>query len=96
MDFAGYLPVETFINKWNYGGTLAFGYEFPFSEFVGGLIEFSVSPDLSAQYNQQQDISFSSPVSGQNVTLRKQQIRNVSFELTMGFRFLHKVVYLDN
>ena len=95
-DFAGYLPVETFINKWNYGGTLAFGYEFPFSEFVGGLIEASVSPDLSAQYNQEQDISFSSPVSGESVTLRRQKVRNVTFELTFGFRFLHKVVYIDD
>ena len=95
IDFAGYLPVETFINKWNYGATLAFGYEFPFSEFVGGLIEASVSPDLSFQYNQEQDISFSSPVSGQSVTLRRQKVRNVTFELTFGFRFLHKVIYLD-
>lgn len=95
IDFAGYLPVETFINKWNYGATLAFGYEFPFSEFVGGLIEASVSPDLSFQYNQEQDISFVSPVSGQSVTLRRQKVRNVTFELTFGFRFLHKVIYLD-
>ncbi len=95
-QFAGFLPLNTFVNKWNYGASLAFGYEFPFSEFVGGIIEASVNPDLSFQYDQQQSFTIISPVTGRNENLPAQRIRNVTFELTVGFRFLHKVIYLDD
>ncbi len=94
-EFAGYFPIEGFVNKWNYGATVAFGYEFSFSEFVGGLIEASIHPDLSFQYQQPRDIGVISPITGQGITLREQQIRNISFEISVGFRFLHKVIYLD-
>lgn len=95
-QYAGFLPLNTFVNKWNYGATLSAGYEFPFSEFVGGLVEVSVNPDLSNQYDQQQSFTIISPVNGQNVSLPAQKIRNVTFELTVGFRFLHKVIYIDD
>ena len=94
-EFAGYFPIEGFVNKWNYGATASFGYEFPFSEFVGGLIEASIHPDLSFQYQQPGGIGVISPINGQSIVLREQQIRNITFELTVGFRFLHKVIYLD-
>lgn len=95
-EYAGYFPIEAYTNKWNYGATFAFGYEFPFSEFVGGLIEASINPDLSYQYQQPGNIRVISPLTGQGVTLREQQIRNITFELSVGFRFLHKVIYLDD
>ncbi len=95
-EFAGFLPLNTFVNKFNYGATLSVGYEFPFSEFVGGLIEASVNPDLSNQYDQPQSFTIISPVNGQNVSLPAQTVRNVTFELTVGFRFLHKVIYIDD
>jgi len=94
-EFAGYFPIEGFVNKWNYGATASFGYEFPFSEFVGGLIEASISPDFSQQYQQPGGIGVISPITGSAITLREQQIRNITFELTVGLRFLHKVIYLD-
>ena len=94
-EFAGYFPIEGFVNKWNYGASASFGYEFPFSEFVGGLIEASIHPDLSFQYQQPGGIGVISPITGQSVVLREQQIRNVTFELSIGFRFLHKVIYVD-
>lgn len=95
-EFAGYFPIEGFVNKFNYGASVSFGYEFPFSEFVGGLIEATVSPDFSHQYQQPGGISVISPITGQAIALREQQIRNITFELTVGFRFLHKVIYLDD
>ena len=94
-EYAGYFPIEGFVNKWNYGATVSFGYEFPFSEFIGGMVEASISPDLSFQYQQPGGIGVISPITGQGITLREQQIRNISFEITFGFRFLHKVIYLD-
>ena len=95
-QFAGYFPIDEYTNKFNYGGTFAFGYEFPFSEFVGGMIEASISPDLSFQYQQPGGIGVISPLTGRGITLREQQIRNITFELSVGFRFLHKVIYLDD
>ncbi len=95
-EYAGYFPVEVYVNKWNYGATFSFGYEFPFSEFVGGMVEASISPDLSHQYQQPGGIGVISPITGRGVILREQQIRNITFELSVGFRFLHKVVYLEN
>lgn len=94
-QFAGYFPVEGFVNKFNYGATALFGYEFPFSEFVGGMIEASLSPDLSHQYQQPGGVAVISPITGMGVTLREQQIRNITFEISFGLRFLHKVIYLD-
>lgn len=95
-SFAGYFPIEPFVNKFNYGATVSFGYEFPFSEFVGGVIEASISPDLSFQYEQLGRIEVFSPITGQPITLPEQQIRNITFEISVGFRFLHKVIYIDD
>lgn len=94
-QYVGFLPFESFINKYNYGATLAFGYEFPISELVGGVIEASVNPDLSFQYNQAQAVSITSPVNGQAIRVPAQQIRNVTFELTFGLRLTNKVIYID-
>jgi len=94
-ELAGFLPLEPFINKWNYGATLAFGYEFEFSELFGGIIEASVHPDLSIQYNQQQSISITAPINGQTVTLPRRQVRNVTFEISFGLRLINKVVYIN-
>lgn len=94
--YAGYFPVDAFVNKFNYGASFAFGYEFPFSEFVGGLIEASVHPDFSLQYEQLGNIPVLNPFTGQTANFRQQSIRNITFEVTFGFRFLHKVIYIDD
>jgi len=94
-ELAGFLPLEPFINKWNYGATLAFGYEFEFSELFGGIVEASLNPDLSFQYNQQESITIVAPISGQTVNLPRRQVRNVSFEISFGLRLINKVVYIN-
>ena len=94
-ELAGILPLEPFINRWNYGASLAFGYEFEFSELFGGIIEASLHPDLSFQYNQQESISIIAPINGQTVTLPRRQVRNVTFEISFGLRLINKVVYIN-
>ncbi len=94
-ELAGFLPLEPFINKWNYGASLAFGYEFEFSELFGGIVEASLHPDLSFQYNQQQSITINAPINGQAVVLPRRQVRNVTFELSFGLRLINKVVYIN-
>lgn len=94
-QYAGYFPVEPFINKFNYGATLAIGYEIPFTELTGFFVEASIHPDLSKQYEQPGGIGVISPLTGQGISLREESIRNISFEISVGFKFLRKVIYLD-
>ncbi len=93
--YAGYFPIEAFVNKFNYGGSVSFGYVFPFSELVGGFIEASFHPDFSRQYEQPGGTSIISPLTGRSFVLREQQIRNLTFEISIGLRLIHKVIYLD-
>lgn len=93
--YAGYFPLEFYVNKFNYGGSASAGYTFPFSELIGAFIEISVHPDFSKQYEQPGGIAIISPLTGQSIRLREQSIRNISFEVSLGFRFVHKVIYLD-
>jgi hypothetical protein len=92
-----YNPTSDFVNKFVYGLTLGGGYEFPFSELTGGFIEFSVHPDIGRQYFQPAlQVNFRDPFSGQTITsIPEQSIRNLSFEITIGFRFLRKIEYVD-
>ena len=89
-------PDDRFVNKWNYGMTIGGGYEFPFSDLISGIIEFTVNPDLSKQYYQQpfnNVINFYDP--GQTYNLPERKISNITLELTLGLRFLNKVEYID-
>jgi hypothetical protein len=91
-------PIEPFVNKFNYGVTLGGGFEFPFSEYIGGILEFTVNPDFSRQYNQPriENVRNPNPFGGSNtITIPERQIFNLTFEVTLGLRFLHKIIYVD-
>jgi hypothetical protein len=89
-------PDNKYVTKWNYGMTIGGGYEFPFSDFVSGIIEFTVNPDLSKQYRQPPFYNIPDPyVPGQTYNLAERQISNITLELTLGIRFLNKVEYID-
>ena len=92
-----YYPTKDFVRKINYGLTLSGGYEFPFSDLTGGFVELSIHPDISRQYFQPPiQINSTNPFTGETIgTIPEQSIRNLTFELTIGFRFLRKVVYVD-
>lgn len=82
-------------NKFTYGVTVQAGLEFPFSEFVSGMLEASVSPDFSKQiYIPPQPTGFSDQ-NGNPIILQEQNITNVVFEISVGLRFLRKVIYID-
>ncbi len=89
---------KEFIKKFNYGVIFGGGFEFPFSDLIGGIIEFSVSPDLSRQYEQPAIsgiINNCNSVNTQPINIPQRKITNVSFEISVGLRFLHKVEYID-
>lgn len=83
------------VRRWNYGIIAGGGVEFMFSELVGGLVELSISPDLSQQYFQNA-FTYTSNINGQSQrTIGERRIRNISLELSVGFRFLAVVEYVD-
>lgn len=97
--YAIYYPIEGFVNKFNYGVSVGGGIELPFSEFVGMVVELTVNPDFSKQYNQPRIDNVINPspyiIPGQNTFIPERSISNTTVELTLGFRFLHKIIYLD-
>lgn len=88
-------PLDGFTQKFNYGAILGGGFEFPFSELIAGILEVSINPDFSYQYRQPQINAVYNPYTGNNNTLSERLIRNVSIEISLGMRFLHKIVYID-
>jgi hypothetical protein len=96
--FAPIFPIddERFIRRFNYGITVGGGWEFQFSEFVGGMIELSFHPDLSLQYEQPAGtVQINNPQFVGQYNIPQRRIRNLALELSIGLRFLRKVVYVD-
>lgn len=91
----GIFPIEQFTTKFLYGISGGAGVEYYMSEFVSPFLEFTVSPDLSFQYRQGAVGSVENPFTGVIGPLPEREIRNMSIELTVGFKFLRKVVYVD-
>jgi hypothetical protein len=90
-----FFPTDAFVRKINYGVTIGGGFEFELSELVAGLLEFTVNPDFSYQYRQPSIPNVYNPYTGTNGTIGERTIRNITFEITAGFRFLRKVEYID-
>ena len=90
-----YFPDDEFVRNWNYGMTFGGGFEVPFTDLIGGVLEFTVNPDFSRQYFQPSIANVYNPYLGTNTTLPERSIRNITFEITAGFRFLRIVEYVD-
>ncbi|MBK9491348.1 MAG: hypothetical protein IPO07_23060 [Haliscomenobacter sp.] len=93
-----YYPIPGFVRKLNYGITMGGGIEIPFDELVGVLVEFTVNPDFSYQYDQPplENIINPNPWAPRgNISLPQRRSTNLTFELSFGFRFLRKVIYID-
>lgn len=89
-------PVDAFVRKFNYGVSVGGGLEFPFSELVGAIVDLTINPDVSFQYRQPPLGNVPSPFDpGQTISVSERRIVNVSVELSVGFRFLRKVEYID-
>lgn len=91
-------PFEEFVKSFTFGATAGAGLEFPFSELVAGLVELTVNPDFTRQYDQPQIDNVLNPnpdFGGGTFTIPERQIMNVTFEITFGIRFMRKVIYID-
>ncbi len=88
-------PFPEGVNKLTYGIMLGGGIEFEFTELVGGLIEFSVNPDLGPQYDAPAIPNVLDPFTGNTITIPERRFLNTTFEITFGLRFLRIVEYVD-
>jgi len=96
QDFnRGFLPFPEFVRKWNYGASISGGFEFDFMEYIGGIFEISIHPDFSFQYQQPAIPNVRNPWTGAFQTLNERTIRNVTLEISVGFRFLREIEYID-
>lgn len=95
--YAPIYPIDSyeFIRRINYGAIVGGGFSFPLSELIEGLVEFTVNPDFSLQYKQPAIPNVFNPLTTQTTTIRERNIRNLTFEITVGARFLRKVEYID-
>lgn len=89
-----YYPSDGYVNKFNYGVSISGGFEKNFSELVGAALEFTLSPDLSRQYFQPPIPNIANPWGSGNLNLREQEIRNLSFEVSLVLRLLRKVEFI--
>jgi hypothetical protein len=85
---------DEFVRDFVFGASVGGGVEFPFSDYVGGMIEISVHPDFSKQFDQQGDLNLINPFFPQNrVLIPARGIRNLTLELTLAIRFLRIYEY---
>lgn len=95
-SFYASFPVDGFVRRWGYGVTLGGGVQLPFGDLVGGLLELTVNPNFSKQYYQPPIFDVIDPFRpGNTINLRERNIYNISIELTLGIRFINKVIYID-
>lgn len=96
-SIAIFYPINSydFIRRINYGFIAGGGINFPISEYVQGILEFTVNPDFSLQYQQPPIEHVTNPFNGQQTTIAERNIRNLTFEITVGARFLRKIEYID-
>lgn len=90
-----FYPVDFYVNKWNYGLSFGGGFEKEVSEFFIPYIEFGIHPDISFQYRQPPLDNITNPYTGQLTNLGERRIRNLTLEITLGFKFLRKVIIED-
>lgn len=91
-----FYPQDVFVRKLNYGLLLGGGFEKDFSEYVTGLLEITINPDISKQYNQVLGgASIYNPATMTNIAIGDRVLSNLSLEISVGIRFLTKVEYVD-
>lgn len=90
-----YWPVPDFVEKWMVGASISGGFEFDITNYIGGIFELSLHPDFTNQYAQPAIPNVRNPFTGGFSTLDARTIKNVTFEISVGFRFLREIEYID-
>jgi hypothetical protein len=92
-------PFPEFVRRVTGGVSAGAGIQLPLSDLIGAELKLSIHPDFTLQYNQPPipNVIINDPFNpGQTTNISARRIRNVALELSLGFRFLRKVVYEEN
>lgn len=90
-----YWPFPEFVRQWMVGASVSGGLEFDVSSHIGGVFELSLHPDFTNQYEQPPIPNVRNPWTGAINTLNARTIKNVAIEISVGFRFLREIEYID-
>lgn len=91
-----YQSFGPFVEPFNYGISIGGGWQYNFTELIGIVAELGIHPDFSRQIYVPPIPNWPDPFTGINRTLPEQVIRNAAVELSIGFRFLRKIEYIDD
>lgn len=86
-----YRNIEDLTNSFVYGVNAMVGIEYMFDRLAGVMIEFNIAPDFSDQIY----IPAQQSVFNPNQILPEQRIRNITYEITVGFRLVREIIYVD-
>ena len=92
----GFYPLQIGVNEFNYGAVFGGGAEFALSDLISVVVELTINPDISRQYFQPPVPNAYDPFTMQNRSLPEQSIRNNTVELSVGFRFVRSVEYVED
>ena len=82
-------------NTITWGLDIGGGFEYHFSDLVGGIVELRVSPDFGKQLYLPPGTGWTNPHTGQPTTYPEQNVYNLTVELSVGLRFIRRVIYID-
>lgn len=89
-------PFNQAVKKVLLGFSLSGGLELPFGDLAGGILEFTIAPDITKQYYQPQiDNIIDIYRPGNTTSIGEKSIKNVTLELSFGIYFNRKVEYID-
>lgn len=84
------------VNKFTYGLTLGGGFEFPLSKLISSTLEIQISPDVRPQVFFPAGKYSYVDQSGNQIPAQETKVINTVFEITLGFRFLRLVEYIED
>lgn len=80
---------DQYVNKFTYGGSVVGGLEYTVGDNGMAFIELSFHPDISKQIEVPQGIPYTDPITFEQRTLGRQEVRNVLVvELSVGYKFV--------
>ena len=88
-------PLPEFVRPITGGMTIGGGYQYELGDLYGVSIEMNIMPDFFNQYTSPDIPNVINPITGNPTTIRAQEVRNTTLEITVAMRFLRKVIYID-
>lgn len=95
LNIQSFFPTEAGVNDFTVGFIFGGGIEIPISDYIDATIELTLNPDFTKQYYQPPYNNVYDPYTRSTRSLPERNIRNNTVELTVGFRFLRLVEYVD-